>query len=79
MNKRELSEADIEAKYITPAIVKAGWDENTQISRRKYFTDGRINVNGKIIVRGEPKYADYILFEKHNIPVAVIEAKNKND
>lgn len=24
-NKKELSEADIRTKYITPAIVKAGW------------------------------------------------------
>ena len=25
MNKKNLSEADIKAKYITPAIIKAGW------------------------------------------------------
>ncbi len=76
MNKRDLSEADIEAKYITPAIINAGWDELTQISRQKYFTDGRIYVKGKVTARGEGKRADYILFYKPNIPIAVVESKD---
>ena len=42
MNKKDLSEADIKAKYITPVIIKAGWDELTQIGREKYFTDACI-------------------------------------
>ena len=29
-----LSEDDISVKYITPAIVGAGWDETTQIGRQ---------------------------------------------
>ncbi len=45
MNKKDLSEADIKAKFITPALLKAGWDEQTQIGREVYFTDGRIYVN----------------------------------
>jgi len=76
VNKKDLSEADIKAKYITPAILKAGWDEHTQIGREIYFTDGRIYVKGKKTKRGERKYADYILFYKPNIPVAIIEAKD---
>lgn len=76
MNKKDLSEADIKAKFITPAILKAGWDEHTQIGREIYFTDGRIYVKGKKTKRGERKYADYILFYKPNIPVAIIEAKD---
>ncbi|MDR0797001.1 MAG: DEAD/DEAH box helicase family protein [Tannerella sp.] len=78
MNKRDLSEADIEAKFITPALIKAGWDENVQISRQKYFTDGRIYVKGKMTVRGKAKFADYLLFYKPNIPIAVIESKDNN-
>ena len=27
MNKKGLSEADIEAKFMTPAMLKAGWNE----------------------------------------------------
>jgi type I restriction enzyme R subunit len=76
VNKKDLSEADIKAKFITPAILKAGWDEHTQIGREIYFTDGRIYVKGKKTKRGERKYADYILFYKPNIPVAIIEAKD---
>jgi type I restriction enzyme, R subunit len=78
MKKRDLSEADIKEKFITPALTKAGWDEFTQIGREIYFTDGRIYVKGKITTRGKRKFADYILFYKPNIPIAVIEAKDNN-
>lgn len=78
MNKKDLSEADIKAKYITPAILKAGWDEYTQLGREVYFTDGRIYVKGKVTARGKRKYADYILFYKPNVPIAIIEAKDNN-
>ncbi len=76
MNKKALSEADIKAKFITPAILKAGWDEQTQIGREVYFTDGRIYVKGKLTTRGKRKFADYILFYKPNVPIAIIEAKD---
>jgi type I restriction enzyme R subunit len=33
MNKKGVSETDICAKYITPAVIQAGWDEATQIRR----------------------------------------------
>ena len=75
MNKKDLSESDIKAKFITPAILKAGWDEHTQLGREIYFTDGRIYVKGKMTSRGKRKFADYILFYKPNVPIAVIEAK----
>lgn len=78
MNKKALSEADIKAKYITPAILKAGWDEYTQLGREIYFTDGRIYVKGKVAARGKRKFADYILFYKPNVPIAIIEAKDNN-
>lgn len=78
MNKRDLSEADIKAKYITPSILKSGWDEHTQLGREIYFTDGRIYVKGKMTRRGKRKFADYILFYKPNVPVAIIEAKSND-
>jgi type I restriction enzyme R subunit len=40
------------------------------------FTKGRIIVRGKLHTRGEQKRADYILYYKPNIPLAVIEAKD---
>jgi len=76
MNKKDFSEADIKAKFITPSILKSGWDELTQIGREIYFTDGRIYVKGKLTARGKRKFADYVLFYKPNVPIAIIEAKD---
>lgn len=78
MNKKDLSEADIKEKFITPALTKAGWDEQTQLGREIFFTDGRIYVKGKMTARGKRKFADYILFYKPNVPIAIIEAKDNN-
>jgi type I restriction enzyme R subunit len=76
MNKKDLSERDICTKFITPAIIDAGWDLHTQIREEVSFTKGRIIVRGKLHTRGEIKRADYILYYKSNIPLAVIEAKD---
>jgi type I restriction enzyme R subunit len=76
MSKKTLSESDICAKYITPAVIAAGWNELLQIRREVFFTKGRVIVRGKLHTRGEQKRADYILYYKANIPLAVIEAKD---
>ncbi len=76
LDKKSLSERDICTKFITPAIVKAGWDSNTQFLEEVSFTDGKIYVRGKLHSRGTAKRADYILYYKPNIPIAVIEAKD---
>lgn len=76
MNKKALTERDICTKYITPAIIAASWDLHTQIREEVSFTKGRIIVRGKLHTRGEQKRADYILYYKSNIPLAVIEAKD---
>src|SRR6516225_11673641 len=78
MDKRNLSERDICTKFITPALRRAGWDEMLQIREEVAFTKGRIIVRGKLVTRGKPKRADYILYYKPNIPIAVIEAKDNN-
>ena len=77
-DKKSLSERDICSKYITPAVTAAGWDLHTQIREEVSFTKGRIIVRGKLHTRGELKRADYILYYKSNIPLAVIEAKDNN-
>jgi type I restriction enzyme R subunit len=77
--KNQLSETDICAKYITPAILKVGWDEQTQIRREVPFTDGKIIVKGRVHARGNKKRADYILYLKPNIPIAVVEAKDNSN
>lgn len=76
MNKKDLSERDICTKFINPAIEKAGWDMKRQVREEKSFTDGRIIVQGKMHTRGRRKRADYILYYKSDIPIAIIEAKD---
>ena len=78
MNKKKLSERDICTKFITPSIRKAGWDIDNQVREEVAFTDGRIYVRGKLHTRGARKRADYILYYKPSIPIAVIEAKDNN-
>jgi type I restriction enzyme, R subunit len=78
MNKKQLSERDICTKFITPSLRQAGWDEITQLREEVSFTKGRIIVRGKLVTRGKAKRADYILYYKPNIPLAVIEAKDNN-
>src|SRR3954447_21444713 len=78
MDKRGLSERDICTKFITPALRGAGWDEMLQIREEVGFTKGRIIVRGKLVTRGMAKRADYILYYKPNIPIALIEAKDNN-
>nr|WP_315258312.1 DEAD/DEAH box helicase family protein [uncultured Flavobacterium sp.] len=75
MSKKELSERDICTKFITPALLKAGWDLQKQILEEVFFTDGKIYVRGKLTARGERKRADYILYYQDN-PIAIIEAKD---
>lgn len=81
MNKKDLTEADIRTKFITPAIAGEDgckWNLMNQVLEERFFTKGRVIVRGKMVRRGEAKKADYILFYKPNIPIAVIEAKDNN-
>jgi len=72
----KLSERDVCTKLITPALVAAGWDVQTQIREEVSFTKGRIIVRGRLVTRGKAKRADYILYYKH-LPLALIEAKDQ--
>jgi type I restriction enzyme R subunit len=76
IDKKKLSERDICTKFITPAIKKAGWNTQTQLLEEVSFTDGKIYVRGKLTARGARKRADYILYYKPNIPIAIVEAKD---
>jgi type I restriction enzyme, R subunit len=70
----EYSETDIRAKYIDPAIKKAGWKEN-YIIREHEYTQGQIHVIGKHHERGKKKKVDYLLSYPDHHPLAIIEAK----
>ena len=78
MNKKDLSERDICSKYITPALQQSGWDLMDQVREEVTFTAGKIYIKGKKHARGKKKRADYILYYKKNIPLAIIEAKDNN-
>lgn len=81
MDKYQLSERDICTKFITPAIQQAGWEQH-QFREEVNLTDGRVMVRGKLASRiknpdakGGPKRADFVLYGRPNVPIAVVEAK----
>lgn len=81
MDKLQLSERDICTKFITPSIMEAGWQHH-QFREEVNLTDGRVMVRGNLAARiknpeakGGPKRADFVLYARPNIPLAVIEAK----
>ncbi len=79
MNKKLLSERDICTRFITPTVRKVGWDELTQLREEVSFTRGRTIVRGKLVTRGKAKRADYVLYYKPDIPIAIIEAKYQDE
>lgn len=76
-NKTSLSERDVCTKFVTPALAAAGWDLRHQIREEVTLTKGRIKVRGRMVSRGKAKRADYVLYYKPNLPLAVIEAKDE--
>jgi type I restriction enzyme, R subunit len=80
MNKKTLSESDICDKFIRPAMERAGWNGMDQIYREYPLRAGRMVVRGRQARRDASTVlrADYALFYKINIPLAVVEAKDNN-
>lgn len=77
MDKKQLSEQEIRTQYITPAIQASGWT-NVQIREEYAITKGRIIARGGTYRRDKAKYADYLLFYKPHLPLAIVEAKDNN-
>ena len=75
---KELSERDICTKFILPALEAAGWDRQSQLFEEYPLRVGRVVVRGNKGKRdpGTVRRADYVLFHKPGIPLAVIEAKD---
>ncbi|MFM1907462.1 MAG: hypothetical protein RLZZ591_1139 [Pseudomonadota bacterium] len=78
MNKKNLTESDICDKFIRPAMVRSGWSGMDQIYREYPLRAGRVVVRGKTAQRDKSTVlrADFALFYKANIPLAVVEAKD---
>lgn len=72
------NEENTKRKYITP-IIEERWKNNyDNIVMEYFFTNGRVNINGEQVSRGEQKKADYLLLYHNNIPLALVEAKGYN-
>jgi len=83
MDKIHLSERDICTKFITPAILQAGWQQN-HFREEVSLTAGRVMVRGKLAARiqnpetkGGPKRADFVPPARPNVPIAIVEAKQE--
>ena len=77
-SKAQLSETDICDRFITPALVQAGWTREQHILREYTLRPGRVVVRGQASHRDKASMlrADYVLFHKPNVPLAVVEAKD---
>jgi len=80
LDKKQLSEIDICEKFISPAIARSGWSIHDQVFREYPLRVGRVTVRGNKSHRDQSTVlrADYALFYKSNIPIAVVEAKDNN-
>ena len=76
LEKKQMTEEDIKLNYITPAIQSRGWKDRITMETAVYFTDGKINIQGNVAVRGARKKADYILYFTADNPIAIVEAKD---
>lgn len=72
-----MTEEEVKLNYITPAIENAGWLKK-QIRMEYSINAGKIVVRGNVAKRLPKKKADYVLFYKENMPLAVVEAKDNN-
>jgi type I restriction enzyme, R subunit len=72
-----MTEADTSREFVTPKLVLAGWSSSPHsIGEQRIFTNGRIIVSGGKVRRGIQKRADYLLYYRRDLPIAVVEAKN---
>lgn len=78
VEQEDAVEADICAKFITPALMKEGWSEVEQVFREYTLRPGRVVVQGRHSRRDNRSVlrADYALFYKTGMALAVIEAKD---
>jgi type I restriction enzyme R subunit len=75
-----LNEADTCRIHVTPALQRAGWDNDPhRMNEQVTFTDGRIVVTGQQAQHRPGKRADYILRYRPDMPLAVVEAKPYDD
>ena len=76
---KDLTEEDIKFRYINEAITSKGWSkDNIFMEQKVKFTDGKISLQGNLVHREKPKFADYVLYANKATPLAIVEAKDAN-
>ncbi|MFN9764857.1 MAG: EcoAI/FtnUII family type I restriction enzme subunit R [Pseudomonadota bacterium] len=71
-----MTEADTCREFVTPKLVAAGWGTSESVIGEQHsFTNGRIIVAGGKVRRGKQRRADYLLYYRRDMPLAVVEAK----
>ena len=71
-----MTEADTCRELVTPKLVAAGWGASESVIGEQHsFTNGRIIVAGGKVRRGKQRRADYLLYYRRDMPLAVVEAK----
>lgn len=71
-----MTEADTCREFVTPKLVTAGWGTSESVIGEQHsFTNGRIIVAGGKVRRGKQRRADYLLYYRRDMPLAVVEAK----
>ena len=76
-NMLNMSEEDVKLKFITPQIMAKGWSfDDISMEAKVKLTDGKMNLQGNLVVRSKPKYADYMLYYNKATPIAIVEAKD---
>ena len=78
LDKKQMTEEDIKLNFITPALLSNGWKDKITMETKVQFTDGKINLQGNVAVRGDAKKADYVLYMHKDYPIAIVEAKDNN-
>lgn len=80
LDNKTLSERDVCTKFITPAIAAGGWSTDLQMREEVNLTDGRVVVRGNKAHRDKNsiRRADYVLYYKPGMPIAVVELKDNN-
>lgn len=76
--KNQMSEEDVKLNFITPALIKSGWQNKITMETKAQFTDGKINLKGNLVNRSKPKFCDYVLYYNSYKPIAIVEAKDNN-
>lgn len=73
------TEQETRSRLINPALIRAGWEFEQYVREDYPLTAGKIQLSGQRPSRERPKRADYVLQWRSHLPLAVIEAKDRQD